>query len=91
MIAKIEQILKTTLMISVKNLASELHNDIAQLKDTLYVLEKTGKIRIAYGKGCHSGCTSCNNTCEPKENNEIITDSTIIISLIQKCNVSGGD
>lgn len=88
MIKKIEKILKSTLMISVKNIADELQTDISQIKDALYLLENTGKLRIAYGKSCNSGCSSCNDSCEPKTITKTITDTTIIISLIQICTES---
>jgi hypothetical protein len=84
MIKKIEQILKSTLMISVKNIADELQTDTSQMKDALYLLENTGKLRIAYGRSCNSGCTVCGNSCEPKTIEKAITDTTIIISLIKE-------
>jgi len=87
-IGKIENILKSTLMISVKNIADELQTDSSQLNDALYFLENTGKLRIAYGKACNSGCSSCGDSCETKTITKTITDTTILISLIQERNES---
>jgi hypothetical protein len=83
MIKKIENILKSTLMISVKNLADVLQTDSSQLLDALYLLENTGKLRIAYGKSCNTGCSSCADSCDSISTKKTITDTTIIISHIQ--------
>jgi DNA-binding transcriptional MocR family regulator len=88
MIEKIEYIMEHTLMMSVKNIADELHVDIAQVKDAVQLLENEGKIRIAYGKSCNAGCSSCDTTCDPKITEKKITDTTILISMIRKHNES---
>jgi heterodisulfide reductase subunit C len=90
MIKKIEQILESTLMISVKNIANELNTETSLLHESLYQLESMNKLRLANGSSCGSSCSACGSSCTT-EVKKTITDRTIIISLIHKSKISGDE
>jgi hypothetical protein len=84
---RIERVLESVLMISVKNLATELDTESSSLHASLYQLETMNKLRLANGSSCGSSCSSCGGSCN-SETEKTITDQTIVISMIQKSDES---